>query len=171
MEAKSALSGVLQGGLVGEGQMKVFSYKIALESTRAPEFVDVTDWVQDIVESSGLSFGTATVYSTHTTTSVAINEMEPLLLEDVGHLLEHFAPREGGYLHNDFDLRTVNMNEGEPPNGHAHCQQIVLGTSESIPILQNHLQLGMYQRIFFIELDRPRPRQLIVQLVGVQEGS
>ena len=94
--------------------------------------------------------------------------MEPLLLEDVGHILEHFAPREGGYLHNDFEIRTVNMNDDESPNGHAHCQQIVLGTSETIPILDNRLQLGIYQRIFFIELDRPRPRQLMVQVMGVQ---
>ena len=130
--------------------------------------MDVTDWVENIIEETAIEFGTAVVYSTHTTTSVAINEMEPLLLEDVSHILEHFAPREGGYLHNDFEIRTVNMNENESPNGHAHCQQIVLGTSETIPILGNHLQLGLYQRIFFIELDRPRPRQLMVQVMGVQ---
>ena len=170
MEARvMPLSGSQRGGLVGKGYMKVFSYEIALESSKAPEFVDVTDWVQNIVEETGVRFGTAVVYSTHTTTSVAINEKEPLLLEDVGHLLEHFAPREGGYLHNDFEMRTVNMNGDEFPNGHAHCQQIVLGTSETIPIVGNRLHLGVYQRIFFIELDRPRPRQLIVQVMGVQE--
>ncbi len=168
MEAQASLSGSQQGGLVGEGRLKVFSYTIDIQSSSAPEFVDVTDWVENIIEETAVVFGTAVVYSTHTTTSVCINEMEPLLLEDVGHILEHFAPREGGYLHNDFEIRTVNMNENESPNGHAHCQQIVLGTSETIPILDNRLQLGMYQRIFFIELDRPRPRQLMVQVMGVQ---
>ena len=168
MEAQASVSGAQQGGLVGEGRLKVFSYIIDIQSSSAPEFVDVTDWVHNIVEETAVEFGTAVVYSTHTTTSVAINEMEPLLLEDVGHLLEHFSPREGGYLHNDFEIRTVNMNDDESPNGHAHCQQIVLRTSETIPILDNRLQLGMYQRIFFIELDRPRPRQLMVQVMGVQ---
>ena len=56
MEARSALSGPLQGGLVGEGQMKVFNYRISFDSTRAPEFVDVTDWVQDIVEKFRFEF-------------------------------------------------------------------------------------------------------------------
>ncbi len=169
MEARSSLSGAQQGGLVGQGRLQVYSYTIEIQSSSAPEFVDVTDWVQNIVDETDITFGTAVVYSTHTTTSVAINEMEPLLLEDVGHILEHFAPREGGYLHNDFQMRTVNMNDDESPNGHAHCQQIVLGSSETIPILGNRLQLGIYQRIFFIELDRPRPRKLIIQIMGVQE--
>ena len=130
--------------------------------------MDVTDWVQNIIDETGIEFGSVIVYSTHTTTAVAINEMEPLLLQDMTHILEHFAPREGSYLHNDFEIRTVNISEHEPPNGHAHCQQFFIGTSETIPILNSALQLGMYQRIFFIELDRPRPRQLVVQVMGVQ---
>lgn len=168
MEAQASVSGAQQGGLVGEGQYQIHSYTIDIQSSQAPEFVDVTDWVQNIVEETGVQYGSVVVYSTHTTTAVVINEMEPLLLEDVGHILEHFAPREGGYLHNDFEIRTVNMNDDEPPNGHAHCQQIVMGTSETVPILASRLQLGRYQRIFFIELDRPRPRHLVVQVMGVQ---
>ena len=168
MEARASAPGAQQGGLIGAGQYQVYSYTIDIQSSRAPEFVDVTDWVQDIVEETGVQHGTVVVYSTHTTTAVVINEMEPLLLEDIGHILEHFAPREGGYQHNDFEIRTVNMNDDEPPNGHAHCQQIVMGTSETLPIISGRLQLGMYQRIFFIELDRPRPRHLIVQVMGVQ---
>ncbi len=171
METSTVTTGAQRGGLIGEGQYQVYSYTIDIASTNAPEFVDVTDWVQDIVEQTGIEVGSALIYSTHTTTAVVINEMEPLLLEDVGHILEHFAPREGGYLHNDFDIRTVNMNEDESPNGHAHCQQIVMGSSEHIPIIANRLKLGMYQRIFFIELDRPRPRHLIVQVMGVQGAA
>ena len=171
MEAQTFVSGAQQGGLVGEGQYQVYSYRIAIQSSRAPEFVDVTDWVQDIVDETGVEFGTVVVYSTHTTTAVVINELEPLLLEDIGHILEHFAPREGGYQHNDFEIRTVNMNDDEPPNGNAHCQQIIMGTSETLPILNARLQLGMYQRIFFIELDRPRPRNLIVQVMGVKGAN
>lgn len=168
MEARASVSGAQQGGLVAEGQYQIFRYTIDIQSSRAPEFVDVTDWVQNIVDETGVQFGSVLVYSTHTTTAVVINEMEPLLLEDIGHILEHFAPREGGYQHNDFEIRTVNMNDDEPPNGHAHCQQIIMGSSETLPILDARLQLGMYQRIFFIELDRPRPRHLIVQVMGVK---
>ena len=92
MEAQTSVSGALQGGLVGEGQYQVYSYKIDIQSSQAPEFIDVTDWVQDIVEETGVQYGSVLVYTKHTTTAVVINELEPLLLEDVGHILEHFAP-------------------------------------------------------------------------------
>ena len=81
--------------------------------------------------------------------------------------LEKIAPRNGHYKHNDFSVRTVNMTEDESPNGHAHCQHLTLGTSESIPVIGSKLQLGTYQRVFFIELDCPRDREATVQIMGV----
>ena len=76
------------------------------------------------------------------------------------------APRNGNYRHNDFSVRTVNMTEDECPNGHAHCQHLLLSTSESVPIIGGEPQLGQYQRIFFVELDRPRSREVLVQVLG-----
>jgi secondary thiamine-phosphate synthase enzyme len=58
------------------------------------------------------------------------------------------------------------MTEDECPNGHAHCQHLLLGTSETIPIVDSELLLGRWQRIFLIELDRPRERQVFVQVQG-----
>lgn len=150
-----------------EGQMKVSAYSIPVNSEKAPEFIDITDNVIAAVKEANIIMGVATVYSKHTTAAIKINEWEPLLLEDLEHLLEHIAPKEGNYRHNDFDIRTVNMNPDESPNGHSHCQHLTLGTSESIPIIGGELQLGMYQRIFFIELDCPRSREAVVQVMGV----
>jgi secondary thiamine-phosphate synthase enzyme len=82
------------------------------------------------------------------------------------YFLERIAPREGDYKHNDFVIRTANMTEDECPNGHAHCQHLLLGTSETIPIAEGELLLGQWQRIFLIELDRPREREVIVQVQG-----
>ena len=80
--------------------------------------------------------------------------------------LERIAPRNGDYLHNDFTIRTVNMTEDECPNGHAHCQQLLLSTSETIPILNGEVQIGQWQSLFLIELDRPRPREVLFQISG-----
>ena len=150
-----------------EGQMTVSAYSISLDSVKAPEFVDITDRVIAAVREANITMGVATVYSKHTTAAIKINEWEPLLLEDMENLLEHIAPKDGTYRHNDFEIRTVNMNPDESPNGHSHCQHLTLGTSESIPIIGGELQLGTYQRVFFIELDCPRPREAIVQIIGV----
>ena len=146
--------------------MRICNFQINLESTKAPEFVDVTDQVLDSIAESGISTGNVLVYSKHTTAAIKINEMEPLLLEDMARTLEQIAPRDADYRHNDFTVRTVNMNEDECPNGHAHCQHLALGTSETIPIIDGALQLGTYQRVFFIELDHPRQREFLIQVMG-----
>jgi len=150
-----------------EGTMKVSTFTVSLESVKAPEFLDITENVIAAVAEAGITAGIAVVYSNHTTAAIKINEWEPLLLEDLERLLEHIAPRDGNYRHNDFAVRTVNMTEGESPNGHAHCQHLTLSTSESIPVVDGQLQLGTYQRVFFIELDCPRAREATVQVMGV----
>jgi secondary thiamine-phosphate synthase enzyme len=106
------------------------------------------------------------VYSKHTTAAVKINENEPLLLQDMTNFLEKICPRHGDYNHNNFSIRTVNMNPDESPNGHAHLQHLMLGCSETIPLVEGVMQFGRYQSIFFIELDHPRPREVMVQIVG-----
>ena len=146
--------------------MKTKSYCLKLDTRQAPEFIDITDWVCECVSKSKVSNGFAVVFSKHTTAAVKINENEPLLLQDMTEFLEKISPRNGEYQHNNFEIRTVNMNEDESPNGHAHLQHLVLGTSETIPVIDGTMQFGRYQSIFFIELDHPRPREVMVQVVG-----
>ena len=132
----------------------------------APEFMDITQEVKDVLARSEISEGSVLVFTRHTTAAIEINEHEPLLMEDLKQFLLRIAPRDGDYKHNDFFIRTANMTEDECPNGHAHCQHLLLGTSETIPIVDSELLLGRWQRIFLIELDRPRERQVFVQVQG-----
>ena len=57
----------------------------------------------------------------------------------------------------------------ECPNGHSHCQHLVLGSSETIPVVEGTLTLGQWQRIFMVELDDAKmvPREVLVQIMGV----
>ncbi len=146
--------------------MRICNFQISLETTNAPEFIDITDQVLDSIAESGVTMGNVLVYSKHTTAAIKINEMEPLLLEDMARTLEHIAPRDADYRHNDFTVRTVNMNEDECPNGHSHCSHLMLGTSETIPIIDGELQLGQYQSVFMIELDHPRDREVLISVIG-----
>ena len=146
--------------------MKISTYNIHIDTSRAPEFIDITDKIRDFVNESGVNNGVTIVYSMHTTCAIRINENEPLLLEDMGDFLSRIAPRESDYRHNDFSIRTVNMNDDECPNGHAHCQHLFLGSSESIPIVDGDLKIGKWQSVFMVELDMPRPRDVLVQIIG-----
>jgi secondary thiamine-phosphate synthase enzyme len=38
--------------------------------------------------------------------------------------------------------------------------------SQAIPIQGGKLQLGKWQRVFFLELDRPRDRRVLIQVIG-----
>ena len=146
--------------------MKIRTYRIGVETTKAPEFIDITEKVYEFIQDSRVLSGFAVVYSKHTTAAIKINENEPLVLRDMEEFLERMASRNGHYKHNDFSIRTVNMTEDECPNGHAHCQHLLLGTSENTPIIDGQLQFGRWQSIFLIELDMPRPREVLVQIIG-----
>jgi secondary thiamine-phosphate synthase enzyme len=134
---------------------------IAVHTRRAREFVDITEDVHSRLRASGLRDGLLVVASRHTTAAIVVNEHEPELLKDLDRLLCEIAPEEQPYAHNG-----VPCGPGEHPNGHAHCQALLLSTSASIPIMSGSLALGRYQRIFLVELDHARPREVSVVLLG-----
>lgn len=138
------------------------------QTRQAPSFVDITDDVAGVVERAGVRAGQVTVFSQHTTAAIRINEHEPLLLRDMARLLRALAPEHVHYEHNDFERRTVNMNEDECRNGHAHCQHLLLGNSETVPVVDGRLALGTWQRIFLVELDHPRDRRVLVSVIGLR---
>jgi secondary thiamine-phosphate synthase enzyme len=133
----------------------------------SPQFIDITDDVADAVNRSGVANGVAVIFSRHTTAAIKINESEPELIKDMGRFLREIAPHDRDYFHNDFAVRTVNMEEDECPNAHSHCQHLMLSAGENIPIVDGRLTLGRWQRVFLIELDRPKSRQVVVQALGL----
>lgn len=166
---------VRRSGILPQGTPRVLSDNASLvvlheslfyETTAAPQFIDITDDVVAVVESSGIVSGQVSVFSNHTTAAIKINEHEPLLLQDMARILCQFAPPGADYEHNDFSRRTVNMTEDECANGHAHIQHLFLSASETIPIIDGRIALGMWQRIFLIELDRSRPRKVMITVMG-----
>jgi secondary thiamine-phosphate synthase enzyme len=153
------LSALMPGFTCATSQLQV-------QTERGPQFIDITAQVAEIVRQAQLEVGAAVVYSRHTTAAIKINESEPLLLQDMCERLEKLFPPEDEYRHNDFEIRTVNMTSDEQPNGHAHCQHLLLSTSETIPVVGGQLALGRWQRLFLVELDRARLREVIVYVFG-----
>lgn len=146
--------------------MRAFTKCLNVKSTRAPEFIDITELVVGAVGESEVEAGIAVVFSRHTTAAIKINENEPLLIKDMEHFLGTVAPQGAYYGHNDFAIRTAHMHEDECPNGHAHCQHLTLGSSEMIPIVDGELAFGAWQRVFLVELDIPKEREVVVQIMG-----
>jgi secondary thiamine-phosphate synthase enzyme len=136
-------------------------------TTRHPtEFVDLTDRLETLVGDAAVGFGILTVQTLHTTTAIVVNEHEPLLLADFQGLLENAAPGEAPYRHDDMTVRTVNLTPEERSNGHAHCRALLLPPSVSLTVVGGRLLLGRWQRVFLVELDGPRERELSALLLG-----
>ena len=157
---------------VSHATMKTFTYYLKVPSSSSPEFIDITDEVNGFLKDSVISSGMLLVFSRHTTSAIVIQENEPLLLEDFRTLLENTASKDASYRHNDFDVRTVHMHENECPNGHSHCQHLVLGSSEMVPVVDGEMPLGEWQRIFMVELDGMKgemvgSRDVVVQIMGL----
>jgi len=140
-----------------------------LVTERRSQMIDVTEDVLGVVERSGVANGIAVVYSPHTTCAVLINEPEDGFQGDLEDLLERLVPSENAYYrHDDLDVRTQGIEEDTAsyPNGHSHCRSSLLTASQTIPIVDGKLMLGRWQRVFFCELDRSRPRKVLFQVLG-----
>ena len=145
-------------------------HRETLQITTEGEFhvLDITADVEKVILNSGIEDGYALVFSPHTTCAVLVNEKETGLLADIDATLRRLVPETDGYLHDDFDIRTENMHEDETKNAHAHLRQVLGGkTSEYIPIGEGTLLLGRWQRVMFIEFDRSRDRECLIQVCGI----
>ena len=139
---------------------------ITVQTQRPVEFVDITPLVAEVVRETGLVAGLAMVQTRHTTTGLLVNENEPLLLTDLEAFFARVATAPGGYAHDDFRRRTVNLTPYERTNGHAHCCAALLRTSECVSVVDGALDLGRWQRVFLVEFDGAQRRKLSVTLIG-----
>ena len=127
---------------------------LTVSSRHRTDAIDITEQVQQLVTEAGVGDGLCTVYVAHTTAGVFINEnADPDVLHDFLSTLDRLVPWERNYRH----------AEG---NAAAHIKASLIGTSQSVPVRANRLQLGRWQGIFFAEFDGPRERQLRVTVVG-----
>ncbi|MFH0804881.1 MAG: secondary thiamine-phosphate synthase enzyme YjbQ [Patescibacteria group bacterium] len=140
--------------------------KVSFQTKMYMHFLDVTDKLIELIQKYRILDGFVSIQNLHTSAAIWCNENEPLLHEDLKKRLEQFASSRDQYHHDNFEVRTVNMCDGECANGHAHCKSIFFPTSIKLHIENGKLVLGTWQRVFIIELDRPRLRSLSVALLG-----
>jgi secondary thiamine-phosphate synthase enzyme len=136
----------------------VATERIEVRTRGEGEVIDITREVGRAVARSGVTNGIATVFVVGSTAGVTTVEFEPGLVTDLGTLFERIAPRNMGYAHN------ARWGDG---NGHSHVRASLLGPSITLPFSQGRLLLGQWQQVVLIDFDnRPRQRELVVQVVG-----
>jgi secondary thiamine-phosphate synthase enzyme len=138
--------------------MAVETHEFKINTKGYCDIRDVTDTVAGLVEASGISDGTVTVFTPGSTAGITTIEYEPGLLKDLPAAFERLAPREITYAHD------ATWGDG---NGFSHVRAALLGASLTVPFKSRSLLLGTWQQIVVIDFDnRPRGRRVVVQIMG-----
>jgi secondary thiamine-phosphate synthase enzyme len=120
--------------------------------------IDLTTELADAVRESGLAAGVATLFVPGSTAGLTTIEYEPGAVADLNDVFEGIAPRNRDWRHH---LRWGDRN------GHSHVRAALLGPSLSVPFVDGDLTLGTWQQVVLVDFDdRPRRREVVVQLVG-----
>ena len=126
-------------------------HEFTVRSQHKYQMIDVTEQVAAVVTESGCAAGLCSVYVTHATAAVVINENDdPNVCADILDALAKLVP-EGTWRHDRVDN-----------NGAAHIKAAILGPSETIPVREGRLLLGTWQAIMVVDLDGPRQRHVVV---------
>jgi secondary thiamine-phosphate synthase enzyme len=125
------------------------------------EIHDLTEVVREMVRTTGVTAGLVTVSTMHTTTAVFVNEPQSALLEDVQQMLERLVPRGDDWKHND-----PRYSDCDRHNADAHLRAIMLGSSVTLQVAEGALTMGQWQRVLMAELDGPRKRGLVLQVLA-----
>ncbi|NLK72110.1 MAG: YjbQ family protein [Clostridiales bacterium] len=129
----------------------LFQYSIPTKSKQ--EFIDITEFISQSINESGVKNGHVLIYCPHTTAGITINEnADPNVIEDMINALDNVFPIDGNYKH----------IEG---NAHAHLKSSFIGSEKSIIILEGEPLLGTWQSVYFCEFDGPRSRKLFIKIM------
>lgn len=133
------------------------SHALVIE-TKGPGFTELTGDVARWLESVGAGDGLLTLFITHTSASLTIQEnADPNVLSDLTDALERAAPYEHPYRH---------KSEG-PDDMPSHIKAMLTSTSLGIPVEAGRAVLGTWQGIYMIEhRTAPRRRRIVLHYIG-----
>lgn len=149
--------------------MRSMTTTVEVSAAERYGYLDLTDDLRRAIKDAGVTDGAAIAFCEHTTAALLINEWEDGALADLRRHLTEQIPHDGVYYaHDDFDVRTQNMNEDERKNGHAHVKAMMLSaTSHAIPVVAGEPAFGRWQRLIFLELDEPKERRITFHVFGL----
>lgn len=135
-------------------------------------FTNITSQIEKMSKTWNKS-GVVNIYSTHSTGSIWLTEDEVFHHADVRFFLDTTVPKwkdpEGNqknvkYLHDLISLRR-DVPHNERINGHSHIRSMFFQNSENVPVEKGKLILGEWKKIFFVELDPVRDREIVISFL------
>ena len=127
--------------------------KILINTQKRYQLIDITGEVEKAVKKSNLKTGVCLVFLPHSTAAIVMTENEPGLINDWEKILKKFVADQR-FEHDRIDN-----------NADSHLLSGLLGQSKLLPIENGQLVRGTWQQIFLVELDGPRQRKVVIQLI------
>lgn len=141
--------------------MKIRSSKLTESTKGFCDIIDITAKITAQVRDAEIKDGLLTLFVSGSTAGLSTIEYEPGLVQDLKELLEKLIPSDRRYHHDD---------RWGDNNGFSHLRASLFGPSLQIPIERSRLVLGTWQQIILLDFDnRPRTREIVVQLIGGME--
>jgi len=113
------------------------------------------------VRTLGIREGLVSLWSMHTTCCVFINEFQAALQQDIKHFLEELVSRDAEWRHND-----PEHSDCDRMNADSHLRAMLLGHSLTLQVSGGEVVLGQWQRVLMAELDGPRKRGVVLQVLA-----
>ena len=134
--------------------MAVINTSLKLSSSSNFQIIDITSDIvailNEINKENKINNGIVNIFTKHSTSAICVNENEKGLLNDFEKVLKGIVKEKDNYKHDFIDN-----------NAASHIRAFLLGSSETIPIVDGRVDLGTWQSIFFIELDGPRANRTV----------
>jgi secondary thiamine-phosphate synthase enzyme len=131
---------------------------VLVVSTRGKGFIELTPAIAGWLESFGADGGLLTVFVSHTSASLTIQEnADPNVRRDLLDALEILAPEDRAYAH---------AEEG-PDDMPSHIKAMLTSVSLSIPVRDGAMTLGTWQGVYLIEhRTAPHQRNVVLSFIG-----
>ena len=141
--------------------MKIKISKLTESTKGFCDIIDITAKITAQVRDAEIKDGLLTLFVSGSTAGLSTIEYEPGLVQDLKELLEKLIPSDRRYHHD---------HRWGDDNGFSHLRASLFGPSLQIPIEHSRLVLGTWQQIILLDFDnRPRTREIVVQLIGGME--
>jgi secondary thiamine-phosphate synthase enzyme len=137
---------------------KIHTKKLSEKTSGFCDIIDITALVREQIEQEKIERGLVSLFVSGSTAALTTIEHEPGLLRDLKEFIEQLIPSGRRYHHDD---------RWGDDNGFSHLRASLFGPSLAIPIENGRLLLGTWQQVVLLDFDnRPRTREIIVQLIG-----
>ena len=131
--------------------MSIKKYVIKINTNRKNQIIDITNKISSLLQ--GIKDQIITISVAHTTAGITINEnYDPDVKTDMIYSLNKISP----------DYKQFKHMEG---NSDAHIKATLVGRTEQIAVINERLDLGRWEGVYFCEFDGPRNREIWIYII------